>query len=102
VGVAKIVAACSDSLDSAAGEEREEWLPRKRKYLRSLTKKSSSILSVTAADKAPNKEAAEAVVNKQVLAEHSDEFLLETGGLYLLVVQENDDGETGLGDSNTS
>lgn len=53
-GVAEIVEACSDSLDSAAGEDKEEWLPRKQKYLQSLAKKSSSILNVTAADKLHN------------------------------------------------
>lgn len=52
--VADIVAACSDSLDSVAGEPKEDWLPRKRKYLASLAKKSPSILKVTVADKLHN------------------------------------------------
>jgi (p)ppGpp synthase/HD superfamily hydrolase len=52
--VADIVAACSDSLDSAAGEPKENWLSRKRKYLSTLAKKDPSILSVTVADKLHN------------------------------------------------
>jgi hypothetical protein len=40
---------------------------------------------------ATDKETAEAAVNKQVVAEHSNGFLLETGGLYLLVVEEEKD-----------
>lgn len=41
--------------------------------------------------KARDKDAAEAGVNKQVVAEHSGGFLLDTGGLYLLVVKEEKD-----------
>jgi (p)ppGpp synthase/HD superfamily hydrolase len=52
--VAEIVEACSDSLDSAAGVEKEEWLPRKRRYLKSLPKKSKAILRVSLADKLHN------------------------------------------------
>lgn len=40
---------------------------------------------------AANKEAAAAAVNKQVVAEHSNGFLLYTGGLYLLIVEEDKD-----------
>jgi (p)ppGpp synthase/HD superfamily hydrolase len=53
-GVAVIVEACSDSLDSAIGEEKEDWLTRKRRYLRALPEKPPSILRVSAADKLHN------------------------------------------------
>jgi (p)ppGpp synthase/HD superfamily hydrolase len=53
-GVAYIVEACSDSLDSAAGEEKKDWLERKRTYLSALAKKSQSILRVSVADKLHN------------------------------------------------
>jgi len=52
--VADIVEACSDSLDAAAGEPKKGWLERKRKYLKGLGKKNSSILRVSAADKLHN------------------------------------------------
>jgi len=52
--VATIVEACSDSLDSAAGEPREPWLTRKRRYLKALPEKSQPILRVTVADKLHN------------------------------------------------
>lgn len=52
--VADIVAACSDSLDSAANEPKEDWVPRKRRYLATLAKKAPTILSVSVADKLHN------------------------------------------------
>ena len=52
--VADIVEACSDSLDSAAGEPKKDWLTRKQKYLADLPKKGPEILCVTAADKLHN------------------------------------------------
>ena len=52
--MADIVEACSDSLDSAAGEPKDGWLVRKRKYLSTLAKKPASILNVTVADKLHN------------------------------------------------
>ncbi len=52
--VAEIVEACSDSLDGAAGDEKEDWLLRKRRYLKSLHAKKTAILQVTVADKLHN------------------------------------------------
>lgn len=52
--VADIVAACSDSLDGSANEPKEDWLPRKRRYLKSLQNKSAAILRVSVADKLHN------------------------------------------------
>jgi (p)ppGpp synthase/HD superfamily hydrolase len=52
--VADIVEACTDSLDSTAGQPKEDWLPRKRKYLSVLATKAPSILSATVADKLHN------------------------------------------------
>jgi (p)ppGpp synthase/HD superfamily hydrolase len=52
--VARIVEACSDSLDAAAGEDKEPWLERKRRYLASLPKKDDAILRVSVADKLHN------------------------------------------------
>lgn len=52
--VATIVEACSDSLNSAAGEPKEPWLTRKRRYLKALPEKSLPILRVTVADKLHN------------------------------------------------
>ena len=52
--VADIVEACSDSLDSTAGEPKKNWLLRKQVYIRSLHKKDASILRVTVADKLHN------------------------------------------------
>jgi (p)ppGpp synthase/HD superfamily hydrolase len=52
--VADIVEACSDSLDATAGEAKEDWLVRKRRYLAALPSKSPAILRVSAADKLHN------------------------------------------------
>jgi (p)ppGpp synthase/HD superfamily hydrolase len=52
--VAEIVEACSDSLDGAADDKKEDWLVRKRQYLASLKNKRSAILEVTVADKLHN------------------------------------------------
>jgi (p)ppGpp synthase/HD superfamily hydrolase len=52
--VAAIVEACSDSLDSTAGEPKADWLTRKRDYIRKLPDKPQPILRVTAADKLHN------------------------------------------------
>jgi (p)ppGpp synthase/HD superfamily hydrolase len=52
--VAEIVEACSDSLDGAADDTREDWLVRKRQYLASLKNKRTAILEVTVADKLHN------------------------------------------------
>ena len=52
--VATIVEACSDSLDGAAGEQKADWLERKRQYLRGLAKKNDAILRVSIADKLHN------------------------------------------------
>lgn len=43
---------------------------------------------------APDKETAAQAVRQQVLEEHSDGFLLDTGGLFILIVEE-DKEETG-------
>ena len=53
-GVAKLVEDCSDSLDGAAGDQKEEWGVRKRKYMLSVAHKSPSALRVTVADKLHN------------------------------------------------
>ena len=52
--VADIVEACTDSLDSAAGEPKKDWMERKRGYLRGLPNKTGAILRVSAADKLHN------------------------------------------------
>lgn len=44
---------------------------------------------------ARDKEAAEMAVQKQVVADHQDGFLLETGGLFSLTVEEHRDETTG-------
>jgi hypothetical protein len=40
---------------------------------------------------APNKESATNAVNEQIIREHSDGFLLDTGGFYILVIEEDND-----------
>lgn len=40
---------------------------------------------------APDKETASNAINKKVIEEHSDGFLLDTGGLYLLIIDEDKD-----------
>ena len=57
VDVGDIVEACSDSLDSATGEPKKDWLERKRKYLHDLPEKSGAILRVSVADKLHNSRA---------------------------------------------
>lgn len=52
--VAGIVAACTDSFDGSAVDEKEDWLMRKRRYLAALPAKSGSIHRVSAADKLHN------------------------------------------------
>jgi (p)ppGpp synthase/HD superfamily hydrolase len=52
--VASIVAACSDSLQDTAAGEKEDWLLRKRRYLRDLPRKGRSVHRVSAADKLHN------------------------------------------------
>jgi len=52
--VADIVAACSDTLDGAANESKEDWLPRKRRYFGTRAKKPQAILRVSVADKLHN------------------------------------------------
>lgn len=52
--VARIVEACSDSLDTDADGQKEDWLMRKRRYLATLAHKTPSMLAVTTADKLHN------------------------------------------------
>ena len=42
---------------------------------------------------APDEATAQDAISKQVAAEHSDGFLLDTGGLYLLIVEEDKEGD---------
>ena len=51
--VAAMVDALSDSL-TAKGEEKEEWRPRKERYLRRLADESESVLRISLADKLHN------------------------------------------------
>lgn len=53
--VAKVVEACSDSLaNTAAGEEKPDWLKRKKAYLAHLQRADRDILRVSLADKVHN------------------------------------------------
>jgi len=40
---------------------------------------------------APSKEAAHSAITDQVIKEHSDGFLLDTGGLFLVTIEEDKD-----------
>jgi hypothetical protein len=42
---------------------------------------------------APDEATAQDAVRKQVMAEHTNGFLLDTGGLFLLIIEEDNEGE---------
>lgn len=53
--VARVVAACSDSLaDTAKGEQKEDWQKRKKAYLAHLDTADDDVLRVSLADKVHN------------------------------------------------
>ncbi len=44
---------------------------------------------------APDEETAKEAISKQVVAEHSNSFLLDTGGLFLITVEEDKRDDNG-------
>lgn len=53
-GVAEIVLDCSDAVVESDQQEKEEWLPRKQKYIARIATKGQPTLLVSAADKLHN------------------------------------------------